>query len=373
MALVNTTDPGEAAAALTTWWQQQHPSHSGITVSDIEIPAASGMSSETILFALRQTDAEGHTTVGDYAARVIKAGGEIFPDYDFHLEQLAMDTVRTTTDAPAPEVFAVEDDPSILGAPFLLMQRLWGRTLADDPPFTVTGWFSELTDSERTTLFDNGLAAMAEVHRADVSAFPATIIGHPQRAAGTATAQHLDHWETFFHWSKAGRTHPIIEPALGWLRDNLPADEPEVGLSWGDARLGNMMFDDDHQVSAVLDWELAALGPAEIDLGWFTFLNRMYTEGIGVRLPGGFPSGEETVTRYATLAGRPVENFAFYEILAGTRLGIVLMRIAHMLIDKGMMPADNPMPVVNPATVVLANLLGVPVPDSETGWVSGHR
>jgi hypothetical protein len=49
------------------------------------------------------------------------------------------------------------------------------------------------------------------------------------------------------------------------------------------------------------------------------------------------------------------------------------MRIAHMLIEKGMMPADNPMPVTNPATVVLADLLGIEAPGAEVGWVSGHR
>jgi aminoglycoside phosphotransferase (APT) family kinase protein len=373
MALLSTVDPEKAEKALCAWWQRRNPGHSNITIEDLEIPLASGMSSETILFALRRTEESGEVKVGHLAARVVLPGGEIFPDYDFHLEARAMKTVRATTRAPAPEVFAVEDDPSVLGAPFLLMQRLDGRTLADDPPFTVAGWYSELTDAGRAAIFTNGLAALAEVHRTDVSTFPPTILGHWDRAPGTATAQHLRHWEQFYHWSRNGRTHPIIEPALRWLNENCPTDEPDIGIVWGDARLGNMMFGADHHVTAVLDWELVALGPAEIDLGWFVVLNRMYTDGIGIKPPGGFPTKTETLARYGELTGRPVQNFHFYEVLAGVRLAIVLMRIAHMLIDKGMMPADNPMPVTNPATVVLADLLGIAAAGTEVGWVSGHR
>ena len=373
MALLNILDPEKAEMALSAWWQRRNPRHSDITVEGLEIPMASGMSSETILFALRHTEESGEVKVGHFAARVILPGGEIFPDYDFHLQARAMKTVRATTRAPAPEVFAVEDDLSVLGAPFLLMQRLDGKTLADDPPFTVAGWYSELTDAGRAAIFTNGLAALAEVHRADVSTFPPTVLGHGDRATGTATAQHLRHWAQFYHWSRKGKTHPVIEPALRWLNENCPTDEPDVGIVWGDARLGNMMFSADHHVTAILDWELVALGPAEIDVGWFAVLNRMYTDGIGVTPPGGFPTRAETFFRYSELAGRPLRNFHFYEVLAGVRLAIVLMRIAHMLIEKGMMPADNPMPVTNPATVVLADLLGIEAHGTEVGWVSGHR
>ncbi len=48
--------------------------------------------------------------------------------------------MRTTTAAPAPRVLAIESDPTVLGTPFLLMERHDGRTLADDPPFAAAGW-----------------------------------------------------------------------------------------------------------------------------------------------------------------------------------------------------------------------------------------
>ena len=44
-----------------------------------------------------------------------------------------------------------------------------------------------------------------------------------------------------------------------------PSDEGEAVLSWGDSRIGNMMFDGFDPV-AVLDWEMAGVGPRELDV-----------------------------------------------------------------------------------------------------------
>lgn len=40
------------------------------------------------------------------------------------------------------------------------------------------------------------------------------------------------------------------------------------------------MFDDSQEVVAVLDWEIAGLGPPEMDLGYWLFFERHHTEGI---------------------------------------------------------------------------------------------
>ena len=61
-------------------------------------------------------------------------------------------------------------------------------------------------------------------------------------------------------------------------------------LSWGDARIGNMMFGDDLAVNGVLDWEMVGLGSPDIELGWWLFILRHHTEGIGAPLPPGFPT-----------------------------------------------------------------------------------
>lgn len=372
MALKDVLDERTTAVALAAWWQRRDPRRANVAVTDFQIPKSSGMSSETVLFRLRwDQGTEAHSE--ELVARIIAPGGAIFPSHDFELEAQAMDAVRTTTTAPAPEVVAIEHDDTVLGAPFLIMQRLHGKTLSDDPPFTAAGWFTDLAVEQQAALLDNGIAALAEIHRADITRLDPGTLGHPSNG-DSPLAQHVRYWEDFHDWACAGRPHPPINSALAWVGDNAPEGETPAGLVWGDARLGNMMFDEHQAVTAVLDWELAAVGPPELDLGWFLFINRMYTDGLGIPTPPGFLDRDATVDRYAEHAGRPVRDPVFYEVFAGVRVASVIMRIGNMMIEMGMMPPDAPMPLVNPASIALANLLELPPPgDGEIGWVSGHR
>ena len=43
-------------------------------------------------------------------------------------------------------------------------------------------------------------------------------------------------------------------------------------LNWGDARVGNILYRDFAPI-AVLDWEMATVGPREVDLAWMIFLH----------------------------------------------------------------------------------------------------
>jgi aminoglycoside phosphotransferase (APT) family kinase protein len=44
-------------------------------------------------------------------------------------------------------------------------------------------------------------------------------------------------------------------------------------LRWGDVRLGNIVFGDDLEPRAILDWDMAAVGVPEHDVAWFTMLD----------------------------------------------------------------------------------------------------
>src|SRR5690606_8522169 len=98
----------------------------------------------------------------------------------------------------------------------------------------------------------------------------------------------------------------------------------------GDARIGNMIFRDRRCV-AVLDWEMATLGPPEMDLGWFLLLDRHHSEGIGVPRLAGLPGPAETVARYEERLGRRVAHLAFWELFAAWRFAVILRRVAQQM------------------------------------------
>ena len=101
----------------------------------------------------------------------------------------------------------------------------------------------------------------------------------------------------------------MIERTFAALDTTRPAARPTV-LNWGDSRIGNMMFRDFAPV-AVLDWEMAALGPAEIDVGWMIFLNRFFedlTHKYSLPCLEGFLQREQVKQIYAEESGRELQE-----------------------------------------------------------------
>jgi aminoglycoside phosphotransferase (APT) family kinase protein len=151
----------------------------------------------------------------------------------------------------------------------------------------------------------------------------------------------------------------VAEAALGWLHANRPEPDDPLGLCWGDARIGNMIFDHDRCV-AVLDWEMVTLGPWEQDLAWWLFLDRHHSEGLGVPRLEGFPSHADTVARYEELMGRRVRNLDYYTVFAGFRFAVVMIRVIAMAVAFGLLPPDTDMGTNNIVTRLLAQDLGLP-------------
>jgi aminoglycoside phosphotransferase (APT) family kinase protein len=370
MALKNLIDPTTARARLEQWYADTHPNADHVHIRDLDIPHANGMSSETVLFDVHWT--EGTTLRSrPLVARVAPTSGGLFPRYDLTRERRVIDAVKASTTVPVPATIGVEEDTAVLGAPFLVMERLSGRVPSDDPPFTAEGWVLKLTPEERAALYDNALATMAAIHATDVTPLPADTVGHPNN--GASLPQQLAHCEELYGWTAGDRTHPVLESGLAWVRANLPATEAPIGLSWGDARIGNMMFGEDGQVTGVLDWEMASIGEAELDLAWFLFLNRNHTEGLGLPTPSGFPSREQTIARYEQLLDRPLANFHFHEVFAAVRATTIMMRVGTVLIDAGLLPPEAEMPINNPASQLLAKLLDLQVTANTAAWITGNR
>src|SRR5262249_42909356 len=142
-------------------------------------------------------------------------------------------------------------------------------------------------------------------------------LARPEYGA-TPFAQQLGYYTMMLRWAAAGRAMPIAEAALAWLERHRPLVEPPATLTWGDARIGNMIFRDFAPV-AVLDWEMATLGPGEVDLAWWLVLERYHTEGVGAAPLPGFPARDEIVALYQDMVGRRVHDLFYYEVWGAFR------------------------------------------------------
>ncbi|WP_026911114.1 phosphotransferase family protein [Patulibacter minatonensis] len=364
MALINQLEETSTGEALARWLDDKLDGQ--VEVTDVVVPKESGMSMSTVLFK-----ASVAGTDYDLVARVAPAGSGLFePDLEREFGVLALVGAQGVT---VPKVRWLEQDASVLGAPFLVMDRIDGQVPGDDPPFTMDadGWVLALAPEQRGTLWSEAIRVMAGVHAVDAKE-AGSIHGLDPDAAGI-DAQ-LAAWERYYRWTCGeGRTSAVVDGGFAWLREHRPATDGDPVLNWGDARLGNIIYGPDQQAVAALDWELTTIAEPGFDLGWFVLFIRFYGEAMGVAIPDGMPTREEVVAQYEEVSGRTAQNIDWWEAFAAVRLAAMFVRMGTMMVESGALPPDNQMWVNNPSSHMLSALLDLPAPDGESSNFIGNR
>jgi aminoglycoside phosphotransferase (APT) family kinase protein len=351
------TQDHAAGRRLARWLAEETALDGTLEVLGLQAPTGSGYSNETLMFDA--VSRHGQRT--GLVARLHPTGPTLYPPIGLDRQRRILEILQDCPTVPSPRVVGGSDDPEILGAPFFIMERLDGRVPADDPPFTVAGWVVELSPDERSRLYDNGLAVLAALHRLDAGERGLGFLAYPELGA-TPIEQQITYYRDYYAWAMGDRPSPTIEAGFAWLDEHRPRESEPVVLSWGDSRLGNMVFGTDLAVLAVLDWDMATLGSPELDLGWWCFFDRLHTEGIGLPRPDGFPDRDAVVARYEEVSGHEVRHLSFYEPFAAFRGAVVAHRMFTMRIEAGQIPADSDLLVTNPALQLMAALMGLPSP-----------
>jgi len=359
MPIPEQRDLDKARGVIRDWLAGKLPDARDLTISTLVGPAFTGFSNETLLFDASWHEG-GEARSAGYVIRVKPTAHTIFLEADFDSQYKVIKALSEHTDVPLPPVHWFEDDESVLGAPFFVMGKVEGHVPSDNPPYTQTGWLlEEATPAVRARVVDSGLDALTQIHRTDWRALGLDFLDKPQYGA-PGIDQQIAYYERSFEWAAQGRPQPIAEAALDWVKANKPTGAQHIALAWGDARINNQMFDDAGNVLAVFDWEMVTLADPMMDLAWWLFLDRHHSEGLGVPRLAGFPSHEETVARYELLMGRSAEHLDYYEVFAGFRFAVVMIRVIAMAVAFELLPPDTDMGTNNIVTTLLGRQLGLP-------------
>lgn len=306
-----------------------------------------GMSSETVLLAITTTE-DGARWTKEYVARVAPAAEDVpvFPSYRLQDQYDAMRLAGELAGVPVPPVGLIEPTGEVLGTPFFLMDRLDGAVPPDVMPYPFgDNWLYDAMPEQQAALQRSTVEVLAKLHgipdAAERFAFldPA-VTGHEGATPLARNVAKTRAWYDFAVAAAEGSPRsPLIERALAWLEANLPADDSakEAVLIWGDSRIGNVMYRDFAPV-AVLDWEMATLGPREMDLAWLVFAHAVFQEiATAFELPGmpDFLTVEDVVATYRELTGAEVGDLTWYQIHAGVIWGIVFLRTSARQIHFG--------------------------------------
>lgn len=339
-------DARAAAASLTAWLREQLPEQAEPVVVVHEGVQTNGMSSETLLLAVTASTpgaggAAPERRTREYVARVAPDPRDlpVFPTYRLGDQYDAMRLAGELAGVPTPPLWLAEPTGEVLGTPFFLMHRLDGAVPPDVLPYPFgDNWLFDASPEQQQRLQHASIEVLARLHAVDGARFtfldPATT-GH---AGATPLARNLAKTRAWYDYAvqQGGARSPLVERGLGWLAAHLPSEGDPV-LVWGDARIGNMMYRDFTPV-AVLDWEMATLGPRELDVAWMVFAHEVFQEiAEMLGLPGmpDFLREDDVVAAYERLSGVALGDLTWFRVHAAVSWACVFLRTSARQIHFG--------------------------------------
>jgi aminoglycoside phosphotransferase (APT) family kinase protein len=193
---------------------------------------------------------------------------------------------------PVPEPLWLEEDAQWLDYPFFIMQELSG--LESSPQAIVAPPYAEHAQK----LAQQKWSILGEISKADPAAIGVDEVMRPV-APEQCWRRELDFWENDLDADELC-PQPIIRAAIRWLRRNPPPPAQKVCVVHGDFRTGNVLYDTDGNIRAMLDWEMAHLGDPLEDLAWS--LNPIWRWARDERA-GGLASREEAIRIWQESSG----------------------------------------------------------------------
>ncbi|MFI5953213.1 phosphotransferase family protein [Cryptosporangium sp. NPDC051539] len=247
-------------------------------------------------------------------------------------------TALEGTPVPHPTPRLLCEDSSVLGAPFLIMDKVDGFT----PGFALPEPFDSDPGLRRDLAYAY-VDALVDLADVDWRVRGLQDLGRPegflQRQVPRWLAQ-LDRYRT--------RELPELDFVAGWLEENRPADHP-IGLMHGDYSPFNVMVAPrpPARLAAVVDWDTGTIGDPLLDIGHL--LARWTNPGeepvLGEQAGGTahYPTRAELAARYAQRSGRDLTALPYYQCLALFKLAVILEGTYAREAAAGVPEADNSM------------------------------
>jgi aminoglycoside phosphotransferase (APT) family kinase protein len=300
-----------------TAWGIDHFSNPYWLVADLSRPT-SGWANETVVITVT-----GHPQTGAVSRLVVRmpAVVPVFPAYDLESQANVLEVVRSQS-VPAPAPVAFEADEAWVGAPFLVMSYEEGRPGPEVP--TLDPWLADAPAASQRQLHESFVGLVARIHSLDWHMLGP---GSLRRGNPGSLADEVRWWADYLEWATDGSPPSLLTDALSWCVDTASPSPSPLSLCWGDARIGNVLFSESHQIRSVLDWELASIGVGEMDVGWYLALDSVVELFTGRTVPG-FMRRDEVISCYERAAGRDLLQVEWHELFALARSVAVSERLA---------------------------------------------
>ena len=203
-----------------------------------------------------------HRHTGGHTPYILKKAPEGVPrrgSADIYRQAALLRTLHSAG-FPAPDVPWAHNDDDALGAPFIIMERLPGRSVIvwDPAPASLAQF------ADATSMWAGAAALMGMLHSFDWRAQ----LGDWQ--APTTLPAELERWTKLLRHMQDSELRARAITLADQLARSRPEDGP-IGLLHGDLQPGNVLYDNG-EACGLIDWDLATIGPIGLDVGWLSMI-----------------------------------------------------------------------------------------------------
>ena len=225
---------------------------------------------------------------------------------------------------PVPEAVAYCDDAEVTGAEFYVMGFADGLILRG--PAEAENMDVAACRRAAESLIDVQIA-MAKL---DADAVGLGDLGRKE----AYVERQLSRWLRQFEASK-GRDLPIVYELHERLFSCIPAQQTG-GLVHGDYRFDNTVLGANHEIIAVLDWELCTLGDPVADFVWSVLYWSDPEDEFDFGSPSptrhpAFPRRKEAIAMYAERSGLDLSRIGYYQAFSWWKMACLLEGVAARL------------------------------------------
>ncbi len=253
---------------------------------------------------------------------------------------------------PLPKVLLLELDDSPFGKPFVVMEKIKGRSMLSV--------LRESPDEKKEELITLFCKIFVDLHNLDWRPFvPDPSIyetGDPYAFINRELSK-MQRYGDYFQKSEE------YGPVLDWLKAR-SSDVPCERLSviHGDYHPNNILLRDDG-TPFVIDWTNVDIADFRYDLAWTLLLMSTY----------GNPEAREIILgEYERIAGCRIERMEYFDVIAaGRRLFSILISLSHGASELGMRPGAETMMKQNASHIksvyaLLQDRTDITIPEIET-------
>lgn len=213
-------------------------------------------------------------------------------------------TGLNSTNVPTPKTIVLCEDESVIGTAFYLMEYCSGNIYWDPVA-------SELDITRRKKIFDQMNLGISRLHTQNYKDIGLEDYGKP----GNYIERQTSRW-TKQYFDSETEVLKSMHNLIDWLPKYTP-EQKYTSIVHGDYRLDNVVFHDNDEIQAMLDWELSTIGDPLADFGYHCMLWHVGEISDDIAKTLGIHSEKEYVDLYLSRTKMQLESeWDFYIIFS---------------------------------------------------------